>query len=151
MLLSISIPTVQLKMAAEEIDKLADPLTNDGHTTKTKGVYNQPVFGNHFLQLMHTIAQHSCLRIIKPCSTFGRICETGAILIPHIDRDPLDWTISIPLNQKSAEWPIYVKNIGPQYIPLNYGILMNGKEVEHWREPCENGPSIWMLLHYTNV
>ena len=125
----------------------------DGHTTYTRVLYN-PIGSIQILESMHRPIENLCGREIKPCSTFGRFCEAGAILKRHRDREDLDWTVSIPLTPLSAKWSIFVENVElPFVVHYGFGILVEGRKQSHWREPLklENAPSIWLLLHYTNV
>ena len=70
---------------------------------------------------------------------------------PHIDRDGLDWTITMPLSKESAEWSIWAEGYGPITVPYGAGFLLNGRKISHWRNLCPTANSTWIMYHYREV
>jgi hypothetical protein len=92
----------------------------------------------------------------ESCHTYCRIYYNGGMLGKHIDRPGLDYALSITLENKlTKKWPLYVidkkGNEIQTYTEVGDGILLLGRELEHWREPLVCGPDeyiIQLFLHW---
>lgn len=110
---------------------------------------------SRFLELASSTSGKA-LRIANP---YTRIYKKDSFLSPHIDRLGLDWTISICIHSDlENDWPLKIKNNDGTIIeaPTIIGVasLVNGRELEHWREPLEcnkNQMVIQTFLHYTEI
>ena len=110
---------------------------------------------NRFLELA-SITSGKTLQIANP---YTRVYKKESFLTPHIDREGLDWTISICIySDLQFEWPLKIKNSDNTIIeaPTLLGVasLVNGRELEHWRDPLEcneNQMVIQTFLHYTEI
>ncbi len=110
---------------------------------------------NRFLQLATDVSGKP-LRIANP---YTRVYKKDSILAPHIDRIGLDWTISVCIfTNISYDWPLKIKNIDGDIINSStltgHASLVNGRELEHWRDPLEcddNQMVIQTFLHYTEI
>jgi hypothetical protein len=94
---------------------------------------------------------------IKHANSFSRIYYNGGTLNSHIDRQGLDYTMSITLRSNlDKEWPLYFKDLKNNVIKLNInegdGGLILGTKLEHWREPLickDNEYFIVMFMHWS--
>lgn len=102
------------------------------------------------------VKQITGLEVI-PANPFCRIYPNGSVLKPHVDREGLDWTISLCLfTNLDHTWPLLAKveddvTIGFDTI-AGEGNLINGRKYTHWREPLSCSPDqyvIQMFLHWT--
>ena len=96
---------------------------------------------------------------IKPANPFCRIYNNTSILLPHFDREGLDWTISVCLKTTiNHDWPLCVEVAPNEIIKVNtvkgHGGLIQGNILNHWRETLsceENQYVIQMFLHWTQL
>ena len=84
---------------------------------------------------------------LKHTNNFSWYWGRGAQLVKHTDRDTLDWTVSIPLDEQSALWPLRVPDHTYQCRFLQ-GILVNGINIPHWRDTLMEDRSAWLMFHY---
>ena len=122
---------------------------SDDYTTLTHGAFNlkgsRPVLD----RMLPAVQAHAGVPL-RAESTFGRMSQQGAVLKSHTDRPGLDWTVTLPLDARSAEWPFIVEG-EPFRASMGQGILIDGRHRAHGRGPCPLGPSYWLLLHYQNA
>jgi len=93
---------------------------------------------------------------LKPANPYCRIYNNTSTLNPHIDREGLDWTLSICLfTNIDHDWPLFAK-IGEEILGfptrIGEGALMAGRQLEHWREPlvCSDDQYVvQMFLHWS--
>jgi 2OG-Fe(II) oxygenase superfamily len=92
---------------------------------------------------------------IEKENAFARIYKSGSKLKSHIDREGLDITLSIQLKNDFVSTPIYAKGYdGTIYrSDLNDcdGVLLKGRELEHWRNDIFGQPSdelICIFFHW---
>lgn len=119
-----------------------------------------PQFENALRELQPRIEKELNLEgKIKPSNSYARIYYTGSKLEEHVDREGLDYTLSITLlNNLNKEWPLWViDNLGNK-VPLNIGMgdggIIRGTETKHWREPliCSDDEFIIQLfLHWSLI
>ena len=96
---------------------------------------------------------------LKNANPYVRIYQNGSTLNKHIDRDGLDYTISICLFENiNKNWPLKVKMKNDEIIEyptkIGYASLISGNILEHWRDPleCEEGQFVIQLfLHYEDI
>lgn len=80
---------------------------------------------------------------------FGR----GGSMDPHIDRPPLDVTMSIPLVLDGADaWPLGVRQPNGDVVEWasqpGTACIFDGKQRVHWREAFAGEQAILLLLHW---
>jgi hypothetical protein len=110
---------------------------------------------NRFLEL----AAYTADKTLQIANPYTRVYKNGSSLNPHIDREGLDWTISVCIfSNIENEWPLKIKNIDDSVIESptiqGYASLVNGRELEHWRDPLECDDRqmvIQTFLHYTEI
>jgi hypothetical protein len=131
--------------------------TDSKYYNKSKGGINKSSWYllNKFLPLV-TEKTGKDLKIANP---YSRIYRNESTLNPHLDRKDLDWTISLCIfSDIETPWPLKVKNTYGEILEFpsipGYASLVNGIELEHWRDPLkckDNEMVIQMFLHYTEV
>ncbi len=95
---------------------------------------------------------------LKEANPYCRIYNNESTLHNHVDREGLDWTISVCLfTNIKHDWPLYAID-GEEILSfptkLNQACLMNGSKLEHWRAPLQCAPDefvIQMFLHWTEI
>jgi hypothetical protein len=96
---------------------------------------------------------------MTPANSYGRLYFNGGTLEKHVDRNGLDYTLSISLfNNVGKDWPLWCedleKNKVPLVIPIGSGGMMLGTTLNHWRSPlvCEEDEYIAQLfMHWSFV
>lgn len=94
---------------------------------------------------------------VEPVNPYCRVYFNNAYLNKHIDRDNLEWTLTVCLgNNLSNDWPLFIE-VDDQIIelPNKVGVcyLIEGTKINHWRDKLicdENGYSTHMFLHWKN-
>lgn len=93
-------------------------------------------------------------RELLPSFSFWRIYQHGDVLNAHKDRNACEVTVTISLTPgaEDACWPIGVADLHGQShnieLPLGSGLLYQGTEVNHWRDPLTIAQHYQMFLHY---
>lgn len=90
--------------------------------------------------------------------TFTSLYDAGDVLEPHVDREPLDWTVSIMLGDdtSSAEGRELL-SLGDQAQPVSIcgsdgdGVLFPGHDVLHWRQAQCPHRLAMLLIHYAGA
>lgn len=87
---------------------------------------------------------------LYPTYSYARIYDQGAILERHKDRQSCE--ISTTLNLGGNVWPIYLENTKGKKVKvtLNQGdmLIYKGTDLDHWREPLQEGYCVQVFLHY---
>ena len=136
----------------EAIRAVAKPLDDAYALHNHGGAYNPPGGLELAHVMLKAVEQHVGLPL-QVANTFAWDWQpnSGGELLPHTDREGLDWTISLPLDEASTEWPLHAEGSEPFTPALGEGVLLNGRKVSHWREPGPPHRSTWLLLHYTEA
>ena len=94
-------------------------------------------------------------RELLPSFSFWRIYLQGNVLNRHKDRNACEVSATIslmPTVDDESIWPIDVTDLyGRSHsikLPLGSGLLYQGTEVDHWREPLNIAEHYQMFLHY---
>tara|TARA_R110000744_G_scaffold141942_1_gene253438 strand:- start:209 stop:814 length:606 start_codon:yes stop_codon:yes gene_type:complete len=130
--------------ADEEIDPLkvpsrlyyyADPLTEVFLTAKQESV--ERVVGEKLL----------------PTYSYVRVYQPGESLLPHVDRESCEVSVTVNIAFKGENSPIYMhyKQNDPEKYTLNPGeaVIYKGCEALHWRQPLqEDQLVVQFMLHY---
>ena len=79
--------------------------------------------------------------------------DRGCCMAPHMDRPPLDITMSIPITLDDVDaWPIHVRQPNGDVLewPSKPGtaLVMDGRWRSHWRDVFQGTRSVVMLLHW---
>jgi hypothetical protein len=94
-------------------------------------------------------------RELLPSFSFWRIYRKGDVLNRHKDRNACEVSVTIslmPTGKDGGVWPIDVTDLHGRRqtikLPLGSGLLYQGTEVEHWRDPLTIPEHYQMFLHY---
>lgn len=109
------------------------------------------------LKRFTTLVEEKTGKKIKPANPYCRIYNNESTLHPHIDREGLDWTISVCLfTNLKHDWPLIAKEADGNLVQFptrtGEGSLVAGRILEHWREPLECGEDeyvVQMFLHWS--
>ena len=79
--------------------------------------------------------------------------DRGCRMAPHVDRPPLDITVSIPITLDGMDaWPIHVRQPDGDVLewPSKPGtaLVVDGRWRSHWRDAFQGRRSVVMLLHW---
>jgi hypothetical protein len=92
---------------------------------------------------------------LKKISHYSRIYFNNSMLPPHVDRETLDLTISIPLlNRTGQDCPLsletYDKVNISQSLSVGDGLLIKGRDLKHWRGEIKDidGPLVCVFMHW---
>lgn len=113
------------------------------------GVGNIPKFEAYLKRVTEPIARK--LNVDWQSShTYCRIYYNGGMLGKHIDRPGLDYTLSITLDNKlNKSWPLYAIDKKGNPIDTDTGVgdglLIVGREMEHWRDHLVCGPDEYII------
>jgi hypothetical protein len=153
----------------EECDKLAGEVieaytTNKLNLETDKQHYNNSYGGMtpgcwEMLKRFRGLAEEKTGLALNLANPYVRIYNPESTLNSHVDREGLDWTISVCLfTNLNHDWPLKAKltHWDTLEFPTLKGMagLMNGRIIEHWREPlvCNDDQYVIQLfLHYTEV
>lgn len=81
--------------------------------------------------------------------SFWRCYTFGAELTKHKDRPSCEISVTVSLGSDKEDWPIFM---GEDKLILKPGdgVIYNGCEVEHWREPYDGDYHMQVFLHYVD-
>jgi hypothetical protein len=112
-----------------------------------------------FEELLNTSTRdmtHLVGQDLKPANSYCRIYMNGSTLNKHVDRPPLDVTLSVTLHTVDHPWLLYAKDLSNTEVAFDIkrgdGALMFGRKMEHWREPlvCKDDEYVCQLfLHWS--
>ena len=94
---------------------------------------------------------------LKPANPYTRMYRNTSTLNAHVDREGLDWTVSVCLfSNINKEWPLFVQLEDDSTVSFatreGEASLVKGKQRRHWREPLSCADDefvIQMFLHWT--
>lgn len=120
---------------------------NDNQVQNAHVSYNlQPI------RMLHLLETEKVLSIshkqLVPTYCYTRIYYQGSELLPHIDRDACEYSITLHL-QGSDPWEIYM---GDTAVQLESGdaVLYKGCEIVHYRKPFQGEWYVQCFLHYVD-
>ena len=140
-----------LRIAVEEEPKVGTPFGQDGNLRFS--LYN-PVMGK---LIGRKLAIRMGALLSRPCCTFVnafvRDFRCGATMESHLDRAPLDITMSIPVFLDGADmWPLKVRQPSGDVLELasrlGTAFILDGRWRPHWRDAFTGDRVIVLLLHW---
>lgn len=98
-------------------------------------------------------------RSMKPSHAFSRIYFNGGKLNSHVDREGLDYTMTITLRSNVDQlWPLVFKTLDNTTlsIPIKEGdgVILQATQMSHWRETLICRPDqfvIQLFLHWSSL
>lgn len=126
----------------------------DDQAPNSHCVYGDPCFDT-FMLLSTNMISHAIGIELLPTYTYARIYYNGSELLPHIDRDECEHSMTLFLGGEYERiWPIWMKNDEvhktPQIADLGPGdaVIYKGNKVHHWRDGFEGTSHYQLFLHF---
>ena len=132
---------------------LADP-ERYGYYRKDHSSIAYSMYGNLIMEdLLDTftpIVEEITQLNLNPNYSYFSLYEHGNTLEKHIDREDCEVTLSICLGQSPEKpWPIYIS--GEEFnLESGDGVIYQGREHEHWREPYKGEYVAQVFFHWTD-
>ena len=125
-------------------------LLGDKLVPNSFSAYALPITEDLLLKLTPKIA-YGLGKEIFPTYSYCRIYNTGAVLVPHTDREACE--ISLSLNISGDPWALWVDSNNPTAINFKPGdgILYPGLALTHWREPFLGASCTQVFLHWVDA
>lgn len=119
---------------------------------------NHPEFESALIRIQPRIEEELGIKL-KPKNSFARIYYNGGTLSKHVDREGLEYTLSITLfSNLDNDWPLCCidKKENQVEIPIQPGdgAIMLGTKLTHWREPlvCNDDQFVIQLfMHWEHA
>jgi hypothetical protein len=132
-------------------------LHNDSQVPTSKSKYGDWHIENLALYLKPQIEEVTGLKLL-PTYTFWREYKKGMKLDRHLDREACEVSIALCIarsNKDIPAWDLQAKTKGGTEVTIptdeGDGMIYNGCEIEHWREPLEFDYHIGAFLHYVDA
>ncbi|MEN9575821.1 MAG: hypothetical protein RL514_3676 [Verrucomicrobiota bacterium] len=127
----------------------------EGAVTAATVAYKNLVTEDLLLRLLPQVEQLTGHRLL-PTYSFMRIYEPGAVLARHTDRPACEISLSLALQpDPQVPWPLYVETPTGEAVPAHLaagdGLVYQGIERPHWREPFTGTEMIQTFLHYVRA
>lgn len=94
---------------------------------------------------------------VFPTYSFLRFYTPESRLSKHTDRPSCEYSLSLTVGHDDAQtaWPILLESVDGQVrsidLAVGDGLLFQGTELPHWREPLEQGHWLQLFLHYVDA
>jgi hypothetical protein len=152
-----------------EFDNTVQPKDEGYIYNNSFGVYNLPSTLRYKLRFEKII--QNTYPNIEFSNTYTRKYLNNSYLKPHIDRNTLDVSVSVCIeNTANLTWPLYISNVewaGPWLMKSDYsewtdnntaysynaggGVIYRGKKFMHWRENfpgTDNQRMVYIYYHW---
>jgi len=131
------------------------PNKGDKQVAKSVGIYGDSAFDTLMLMCLPMVEQTVGKKLL-PTYTYARIYFNGADLLPHLDRDECEHSVSLSLGGSAeALWPLWFKNgeAEPEYAAMYEGdaVIYQGNKVHHWRDAFEGETQFQLFMHYVEA
>lgn len=124
--------------------------------------YNKSWGGNHpeFENALRNHVQPQIEEVLQikllPRNSFGRIYYNGGTLDRHVDREGLDYTLSISLDSTlNFDWPLWCIDLEGNGAAISIangdGGFVYGTKMTHWRDPLVCGEDdyvVQLFMHW---
>jgi len=131
------------------------PNKGDDQVEKSLGIYGDPAFDMLMLMCLPAVEQVVGKKLL-PTYTYARIYFKGAGLLPHLDREECEHSVSLSLGgEYNALWPLWFKNedAQPEHAAMGEGdaVIYKGNKVHHWRDEFEGTTQFQVFMHYVEA
>lgn len=131
------------------------PNKGDEQVEKSLGIYGDPAFDMLMLMCLSKVEEVVGKKLL-PTYTYARIYFNGAALLPHVDREECEHSVSLCLGgEHDALWPLWFKNenTDPEYAAMSEGdaVIYKGNKVHHWRDEFEGTTQFQVFMHYVEA
>jgi hypothetical protein len=151
------IPSLFTVFLREHFDTLKNTNKLEGgdpQVTLSQCVYGDPCYDT-FMLLSTPLISGATGKELLPTYTYGRIYYKGSELLPHLDREECEHSVTLFLGGEFEKtWPIWMLNKSvheqPQMCALNPGdaVVYKGSKVHHWRDGFEGTSHYQLFMHY---
>jgi len=129
----------------------------DMQVSNSECVYGDACYDTLMLMSTHMISKYINIDL-TPTYTYARIYYNNAELLPHLDRDECEHSVSLFLGGEfDATWPIWMLNKEvhkePNMLALNIGdcVIYKGNKVHHWRDAFLGTSHYQLFMHYVET
>lgn len=142
-----------LRSSLRDMQAFGNPNRTNNPAEHKLGFYNPPL-GR---MLGMALAPRIGAMLSRPDCSFSNSFlwqyDCGSDMGLHVDRPPLDITMSVPVSLDGADaWPVRVRQPDDEVIewPSQPGsvLLFDGRWRPHWREPFQGRRALVLLLHW---
>lgn len=131
------------------------PNKGDAQVANSVGIYGDPAFDMLMLMSLPMVEGIVGKKLL-PTYTYARIYFNDANLLPHVDREECEHSVSLSLGgEYNALWPLWFKNGegDPEYAALSEGdaVVYQGNKVHHWRDAFEGQKQFQVFMHYVEA
>ena len=103
---------------------------------------------------VEVVENHIGLKL-EPTYSFIRVYAGGDELLPHVDREACEISVTLNIFCKDKPWPIFTKdkqnNVLKHILHPGEGLIYKGCELKHWRNKLPEGQIIaQIMLHYVD-
>ena len=131
------------------------PNKGDGQVANSLGIYGDPAFDMLMLMSLPMVEEIVGKKLM-PTYTYARIYFNDANLLPHVDREECEHSVSLSLGgDYEALWPLWFKNDDkePEYAAMGPGdaVIYQGNKVHHWRDAFEGKVQFQVFMHYVEA
>ena len=125
----------------------------DGLNSTSYNYYSDP-FGEVLLDVLKSKIEEASGKELLPTYSFFRVYQEKEQLIPHVDRESCEISVSINIAHKGENklWMQYQSNEASSFLlPAGNAVVYKGCEAVHWRNPLkENDLVVQLMLHYVD-
>lgn len=113
-----------------------------------------PLGAEALLKACQPLVEAAVGRALLPAYALWRIYGHGSSLRQHKDRNACEISVSLPIHSDPADsaWPIFIRDLHGQErsvaLQRGQGIIYQGCEIAHWREPFPGQEQYQLFLHY---
>lgn len=149
----LGLSIASLRSSLRDRRALGSPTADSNPAECKLGFYNPP-FGR---MLGMALAPRIGALLSRPGCTFNNSFvwqyDRGSDMALHVDRPPLDITMSVPVSLDGADaWPVRVRQPDDEIIewPSKPGsvLIFDGRWRPHWRDPFHGRRALVLLLHW---
>ena len=149
--LGLSLGNLRAALGSEQA--FGKPVPWNDPATCRLGFYNPPI-GK---LIARKLAPRIGALVFRPGCVFANSFlwqyDRGSRQVPHVDRPPLDITMSIPITFDGVDaWPIHVRQPNGDVMDwpgrLGTALVVDGRWRPHWRDAFQGTRSVVMLLHW---
>lgn len=125
----------------------------DSLNSTSYNYYSDP-FGEVLLDVLKSKIEEASGKELLPTYSFFRVYQEKEQLIPHVDRESCEISVSINIAHegKNKLWMQYQSNDASGFLlPAGSAVVYKGCEAVHWRNPLkENDLVVQLMLHYVD-
>lgn len=128
---------------------------DDGKLANSVGIYGNPAFDMLMLMSLPLVEEIVGKKLL-PTYTYARIYFNDSNLLPHLDREECEHSVSLCLGgEYEALWPLWFKDGDkePEYAAMSVGdaVIYKGNKIHHWRDEFQGQKQFQVFMHYVEA